>query len=294
MRLHTRLLLSYLILITVTLGVIVVTLLVFLSTRPAPLQPTYQILTRGAQSSIRAIFREGRPGLLLRGLSPETIIEQLTTLSAETDIRTLMVQQTDPPLVLFDSSGIYAPGDSIDTRINQRNVQGIPPPPGQGGPRMETAIGAFDDPDGETWLFISLNYQRQQNDPEAIVYALPQPTQSLREALGEFSNALGVPILQAAFMGIVVAIFMAVLVSRTIARPLLHIADAALAVADGNYDRQVPVTGPPEVRTVAEAFKSHDPPGAGCPANPARFYGQRLARSENPVDLDSGLLAGYH
>ena len=256
MRLHTRLLLSYLILITVTLGVIVVALLVFLSTRAAPLQPTYRALTTGAQASIRGFIREGRPGQLSRGLSPEAVIEQLTTFSDESDIRTLLVQQVDPPRVLFDSSGIFAPGDSIEARISQRNVEGIPQPFGQGngGPRVETAIGIFNDPDGDPWLFLSLVFQRQQNNETAVVYALPQPSQSLREALGEFSNALGVPILQAAFMGIVIAIFMAVLVSRTIARPLLHIADAAHVVADGNYDQQVPATGPPEVRTVAEAF----------------------------------------
>src|SRR5690606_9802855 len=32
--------------------------------------------------------------------------------------------------------------------------------------------------------------------------------------------------------------------------------DAARAVAAGDYDQQVPVTGPPEVRTVAEAFNT--------------------------------------
>ena len=88
----------------------------------------------------------------------------------------------------------------------------------------------------------------------AIVYALPQPTQTLREALDEFGTALGTPVLQAGFMGLVIAIFMAVIVSRTIARPLLHIEDAARAVAAGDFEQQVPVMGPPEIQTVAEAF----------------------------------------
>lgn len=254
MRLHTRMLLSYMILIAVTLGVIVVALLLFLSTRPAPTQPIYRDLSTGAQASIRAILRNARPSRQARGLSLEVVSEQLLTLADETGIRTLLVEQANPPVALVDSSGAFAAGDNITIHIDQRNTEGIPPPPGQGIPRLETAIGHFDDSDGLRWLSLSLTMQRPNNSPITIVYALPQPNQSLREALNEFSNALGVPILQAAFMGLVIAIFMAVIVSRTIARPLLHIADAARAVASGNFDRQVAITGPPEVRTVAEAF----------------------------------------
>jgi signal transduction histidine kinase len=61
-------------------------------------------------------------------------------------------------------------------------------------------------------------------------------------------------LLQSCVIGLVVAILMAVLISRTIAKPLQATSDAASAVAEGDYNQRVPVQGPPEVRSVAEAF----------------------------------------
>ncbi len=51
MRLHTRLLLSYIVVLAVTLSVIGVALLLFLNARPAPPQNIYREL--GAQRSIQ-------------------------------------------------------------------------------------------------------------------------------------------------------------------------------------------------------------------------------------------------
>jgi len=120
--------------------------------------------------------------------------------------------------------------------------------------RRTIATGSFSDPDGEEWLFVGIGFSRAGQDEVALVYALPRPTQSLGGALNEFGEAIATPIVQAAFTGIVIAVFMAVVISRTIARPLLYISDGAQAVAAGDIDQQVPVTGPPEVRTVAESF----------------------------------------
>ncbi len=63
--------------------------------------------------------------------------------------------------------------------------------------RLATEMGSFADPDGETWLYVSLVITPQQRDTSsAIAYALPQPNQTLREALDEFSGALAVPLLE--------------------------------------------------------------------------------------------------
>jgi signal transduction histidine kinase len=59
---------------------------------------------------------------------------------------------------------------------------------------------------------------------------------------------------QAAIVGLIIAIALAWFISRSIARPLQALASAAPAVAQGHFDQQVPVTGPPEVRAVAESF----------------------------------------
>ncbi|HLV34073.1 MAG TPA: HAMP domain-containing sensor histidine kinase [Spirillospora sp.] len=261
MRLHTRLLLSYIVVIAVTLGVIVVALLLFLNTRPAPPQNTYRQLGASAQANLRAVLNVARPGVLGRTLATREFVEQLRIFSEDSGVRTLLISPNDPPAVIFDSSGTFAEGAPIRWQIDEAGIDAFRGMMVGGvmgmGPagRLDTITGSFENPDNSTWLFFSLTVLRGGNQI-ALLYALPQPTQTLREALEEFSSALARPTLQAAFTGLVIAMFMAILISRAIVRPLLHITDAARAVAAGDYDQQVPVTGPPEVRTVAEAFNT--------------------------------------
>ena len=77
---------------------------------------------------------------------------------------------------------------------------------------------------------------------------------SLQETLAVFGNALAPPLLQAGAVGIVFAIVLAALISRTIAKPLQRVATAATDVAHGDYSVHVPVSGPLEVRSLAESF----------------------------------------
>ena len=87
-----------------------------------------------------------------------------------------------------------------------------------------------------------------------LLVAEPRPTVTLQSALGEFSRALLPPLLQAALVGLIVAMVLAYLVSRGIARPLQHLAKAADEVARGKIHDQVPESGPQEVRAVARTF----------------------------------------
>jgi two-component system OmpR family sensor kinase/two-component system sensor histidine kinase BaeS len=96
--------------------------------------------------------------------------------------------------------------------------------------------------------------QRPSTNTNTILFAEQQPAQSLIDALSEFRDELARPIFQAGGIGLLAAIIMAVIISRTIARPLQYIASATTAVAEGQYDQQVPVTGPPEIREVAASI----------------------------------------
>ncbi len=256
MKLHTRLLLSYIILIAITLGVIGVTLVVFLGTRPAPPQSTFQDLGYTAQGHLRQFLRP-RPGLARQLASPEGIMEQLSEFSEASGIRTLLVE-VESGGIGFDSNDEFEAGTPINWQLSAGEGPSLPPGLRFAGEneRRTIATGSFRNPDGEEWLFVGIGFTRpNQNQEEvALVYALPRPTQSLVGALNQFAEAIAPPIMQAAFTGIVIAVFMAVIVSRTIARPLFYISDGARAVAAGDFDQQVPVTGPPEVRTVAESF----------------------------------------
>lgn len=250
MRLPTRLLLSYIVVLSVTLSVIVVALLLFLNARPAPPQRVYQQLGVTAQAHLRQFLRPRT-----RLLTPEQFITQLEEFASESGVRTVLMD-VETSGVIFDSSGAFAENEAVSIQQDTENLAALP----AGlritaeGTTLGVTLGSFEDPDNTPWIFVGVIAPRQSGGEAALLYALPQPTQTLRAALEEFGGALGRPIIQAAFMGLVVAVLMAVIVSRTIARPLLHIADAARAVAAGDYTQQVPVTGPPEVRTVAEAF----------------------------------------
>lgn len=249
MKLHTRMLLSYVVVMAVTLGVIVVALLLFLNARPAPPQRLYQQLGVVAQAHLRQLLR---PRMQL--LQPDAFLNQIELLSTESGVRTLIVD-TATGGVLFDSSEVLTER-VLAVQLEDSNFSILPAGLRMSAEtsRLDVAMGRFENPDGEEWVFVGVVAPRQARGSAMLMYALPQPVQSLRAALEEFGSALARPVIQAAFMGLVVAVIMAVVVSRTIARPLLHIAAGARAVAAGSFEQQVPVTGPPEVRTVAEAF----------------------------------------
>lgn len=252
MRLGTRLLLSYIVVIAVTLGVITAVLLLFLNGRPAPTQVTYRQLGSMVTWGLRDMLTGIRPGQNNR-IQLAVATNRLMEFANDNAVRILLVG-TENHQVVFDSAGTFntdlpltwweESGDSTTyfrqavQVIFQRN-------------EVETLAGGFSDPDGTDWLFVAL--QRPVANPTTILFAEQQPTQSLIDALSEFRDELARPIFQAGFIGLVAAIIMAALVSRTIARPLQHIASATAAVAEGHYDQQVPVTGPPEVREVAES-----------------------------------------
>ena len=253
MKLHARLLLSYLLLIAVTLGVIVVTLLFVLGTRPAPPLAVYRQLISNLQVGLRSLDldEDVRATSAVGGPSEDL----LQALAETTDLRTMTLDFSRPPRVLYDSSGVHSPDATIEMRIDAGSGNTLQFP---GRQRPEVIAGSFSDPDGTTWLFIGMRYGREHDAPRAIVLARPQPRQTLGEALNEFGNALGAPLLQAALTGALVAVIMALVVSRTIAGPLQHIAGAARAIARGHYEQRAPVSGPPEIQAVSDGLQPHE------------------------------------
>jgi two-component system OmpR family sensor kinase len=250
LRLSTRLLLSYVVVLAVTLGVIVAALLVFLNTRAVPPQRAYQQLGISAQTHLRQFLRP-----MFRPLTPEAFLTQLAEFSDQNGVRTLVLDLSTSG-VIFDSAGVFAEEELLTLRPDIDNLGALPP----GllltaeSSLLEVTLGRFNNPTGSTWLFVGVIAPRQSGGQVMLMYAAPQPTQTLRAALEEFGSALARPIIQAAFVGLVIAAFLAVIGSRAIARPLMRIADASRAVAAGDYNQKVPVNGPLEVRTLAEAF----------------------------------------
>jgi two-component system, OmpR family, sensor kinase len=252
--LRSRLFASYLLLLSVTLGAIAVALLVIVNTRPAPPQQTYQRLAAIAQGvPLREILTEASAGIFTTPRERLQIVEaELTRLAEDRNVRILIVNARNNA-VIYDSASTVTPGQLLNVQLDPYT---IPAPIRRGfSPRVETVFGNFVDPTSGEWLFVGLT----TTDPAgaasgALLFADPHETQSLQQALAEFSSALALPLCQSALVGLVVASILAIWGSRTIARPLQTVAKAATNVAEGHYNERVPISGPPEVQALGEAF----------------------------------------
>ncbi|MEQ8674037.1 MAG: HAMP domain-containing sensor histidine kinase [Aggregatilineales bacterium] len=251
--LRTRLLTSYLLLLTVTLSVMLVALFVATSAQPSPPQPTYQrlaALARGINLTDLIIEftgqRRGSPDL-----DNSNIMTTLLDNFADTRNVRVMIINLNQQAVLYDSGGNFAQRDYIDLNFDSYQADRYS--------GANAVFGGFRDAGGE-WLFSGVTNQAPISagrlNNYLILVADLRPTQSLQSVLGEFDTSLAVPLLQAGGIGLFIAIFMAYAISRTIARPLQAASEAATAVAEGDLNQGVPVSGPAEVRAVAEAFNS--------------------------------------
>ena len=255
--LRLRLLTSYLLLLIVTFAVIGVTVFVFIGNRAAPPEPTYERLAALTQGLNYIDFIADMPFDSNSRFLQAQVEELLDVFSNTRSVRTMQIQVTvDGTRVLYDSSGRYQPGDPILLqRARYQNPQ-LEQVLSRGG---EQFFGAFVDPGGGEWLYGGVMYrQARLRDWQGIddlwLLAEPRPTVSLHHTLAVIGSALAPPLIQAGLAGIVIAVVLAVLISRTIAKPLQRLARAATDMAEGDYTVHVPVSGPAEVRSLAESF----------------------------------------
>jgi signal transduction histidine kinase len=253
--LRARLLLSYLLLLAITLSIITVAVLFLIRASPAPPQPVYQELLTIYQSM-------NLPDLLLRvglnpngrrgqGLALRALESELTNFAQTNEVRALIVNAQNGA-VIFDSAGMLSTGDTL--AIQEDQVFTIPvylrrllPP------RFESMFGSFHDPGGTEWLFAGLVGLRADEPGIGLLLAQPRPRRSFESVAADFRAVLQ-PVCQSAMVGLVIAFVLAVIISRNVAHSLQRLAHGAAAVAQGNYDQRIPESGPPEVRAVAQAF----------------------------------------
>lgn len=254
--LRSRLLTSYLLLLGIALGVIAVSLMVLLSTRAAPPQTTYQQLAVIAQSSLRNITT---------GLGPvttrERIADVLTEFGQDNNVRVLIVtglengpNNTISGRIFFDTAEGLQPGERLSLNLEPNYIIASFQQAARAlTQRTQAIFGSFKDNNDDEWLFTGLVNLRPE-DGTAFLYSTSRPSQSFQQVLAEFGSALIMPLLQSACIGLLIALGLAFYISRNIAQPLQAVAEAAKAVAEGHFDKYVPVRGPLEVRAVGEAF----------------------------------------
>jgi signal transduction histidine kinase len=64
------------------------------------------------------------------------------------------------------------------------------------------------------------------------------------------------PLCQAGLIAFLLSVMLAVLIARSVAQPLGQIAEASEAIAQGDYEQQLPLSGPDEVQRVAGSFNT--------------------------------------
>jgi two-component system OmpR family sensor kinase len=230
MSLRTRLLLSYALVIFVCVAIMGVALLFLL--RDAPVQK--RLITARLTLEAAVINRLLRTPLQ-NGAAPEQILRRLQNISDRTDSRILL---------LDDSSGqILA---DTENKLSNQNLFTLGPPQ-----RLNNTIfGEFNE-SGTHWLYSSRQILDRRNTLE-VVAALPfETTPAFNDPI---FRALLQPLLIALVLAFAVSIILAILVTRSVVRPVQHVALAAQKIAAGDYDQSVPVEGSREFKELASDF----------------------------------------
>jgi signal transduction histidine kinase len=235
-----------------TLTVSVVALLLLLQSRPAASAITLEQLAGGLQGIVQRNLTLPSGGL---GVEEKVIERVLTTAAYRNNIRILVIDTSSQ--VRYDSRDY----DSKSTFTGKGfKVGGQVPFFGEesytstDAPGLSLLHGTFTDPNGTNWIYVRQASTDDTSDASLLMLAVLPPRTTLAEIVQYYGRDILLPVLEAGLIGLVVAIAFAVLITRSVARPLHKVADTARAISQGELDRSAPVQGPAEVQAVAVAF----------------------------------------
>ncbi len=222
--LHARLWLSYLLLTLVVLGLISVSLLIYLIRNPTPIRQGYLQLETTA-ALFQRMVKQAKDNSLAR----------ITALADRMDAN------WDTRIIILDAAGEVL----VDTRAAT-----VKPIPALGVPdalkRKNSINRQFRDSSGQFWLYAA----RPLEGGYYLVTTAPRPAVTFREIFRD--EFLG-PLVRAGFVAAALSLLLAWLVVRWISKPLERISLAARAVAAGQY-QPIPLEGPSEVQELAQSF----------------------------------------
>ena len=229
--LRSRLIASYVLIILICLILVGLVLLALLGSLRARLA-----FIRLADASIPTAFRVR--SLWQRGLSPAEIADQLKDQAEAQGFRILIL--TPEGKVLADTRG-----DWTGRKLKMPALK-VPPVP-----QRPYLSGKLVTPGGRTFLYVALPITPLKPGQRPLFVALTTtPGWGIQVFLRELSPGF----LLAGGIAFLVSILLALLIARSIARPLQRIAAAAEEIARGNYDLELNITSPDEVRRLATSF----------------------------------------
>lgn len=257
LRLRSRLFLSYVLLLLVSLATLSGALIIFFSAQPAPRDATFNQLAAIVQGiNIRDLLNEFSPD---EGRFPNRF-DRLSNLLEEfartRQVRVLWLTSVGmETLVLYDTAQVYP----VQTDIAVKDEEFFSASLGQTlQPGNQQLYGSFTDPDGTEWLYGGItrdvNLMRRRDVSATFLVAQPTPMVSLGQALAQFSSGILPALLRATLAAVLLALVMAGVISRSLVQPLRDLLVGVRAMTQGNYEQQVKASGPPEVRELAQEF----------------------------------------
>ena len=225
--LRSRLIASYALIVFVTLIIAAATLPVLL--RGYQDRLTWARLEEQLMLSIRSVI-----SLRQQDLSPSEIMERLPEEAVGPGGR----------LLLLDSNGLVL-ADTRDVLTGQR----IPEFTRQRRPGTLRFVGQFHTSTGQRMLYAAMPLLPRLSPQRTLILAQVAPASGLK-ALAD----LGQRLLIAGGVASALGLLLALLLARSVSRPLARITQATQEIARGNLDHRLEVEGPDEVRSLAESF----------------------------------------
>lgn len=221
---------------------IVIALLLTTGARPAPVNETYQELSSIARGLNLSNLLNG---VRLDNASLGNFQDVLGEFATSRNVRVIAINMTMQS-VLYDSNNYFVVGTPIRMEVDTQNASRLMPM------MVDPIYGSFPQ-DGTEWLFFGIT-RLMGGQQVAFILADTRPTQSLQDTLAQFGNDLLLPLIQAALIGLAIALVSSAVISQTIARPLQALSVATSDIAQGSLHTPVTISGPTEVQTLATAF----------------------------------------
>lgn len=125
--------------------------------------------------------------------------------------------------------------------------------PRKTGPLARPLRGSYTTADGKTYVYAAFplaNFPRLKDNIGADWLVLSTSPAGTSGILAELLK----PVLLAGLVALVISIVLAILLARSVYKPVGRVTRAAAEMAGGQYDQEVPLEGPGEVRELAASF----------------------------------------
>jgi signal transduction histidine kinase len=125
--------------------------------------------------------------------------------------------------------------------------------PKRAGPVVRPLRGSFAAADGKTYVYAAFpltGFPRLRENSGVDWLVLSTSPSGTSNMLTEIFK----PVLLAGLVALVISIILAILLARSVYKPIGRVRRAAVEMAAGKYDQQVPLEGPGEVKQLASSF----------------------------------------